>query len=326
MPTSRPEGGWLAIVVRWSCGGLSLPKSGMQKWCMKANLVKQKRSLHPEMIARHVKNTLWQLHFASRVIPVLSTILLNIAPYQEGLKDHVPFRWCFLRCLFTMAQAALACQIAPALDTDEDTGYPPFQGRPGVKFQSISQEGILRNRTIKNLKMLLENCTVCWETLWISVKVVRICKLSTIGCARHSFGKGCLHRMKTRRKFFHNAVSLLSSPAWYWWCCRAAGWISIFQTTEESIVDLHQKSSGSIVNCTFFLGGLVLRKGQWWHNDTTIVSFTILYHLPRSMRSHYHDQNETSQGTLQMVQGISMGISWETSFNIWAVFNGSVGK
>ena len=27
------------------------------------------------------------------------------------------------------AAAALACQIAPALDTDEDTGYPPFQGR-----------------------------------------------------------------------------------------------------------------------------------------------------------------------------------------------------
>ena len=221
----------------------------------KANLVKEKKDrLHPfQWLPSACEKTAvgWQtidcnLRKKCCTVPVLTKILPNRA-LKPGIvwKDDDPFPWrnAFWGALFTMAQAALACQIAPALDTDEDSSSLHFRAWHEGSSESHRRESSKIGPSKKLHRWLRKNIAWnCLERCPLSISKKSCEDLQALyNWVRPAefWKRESLHQMKTRWFF-------LNLSAWYWWCCRAAGWINILKTTEKH----HRFASGVLgIHC-----------------------------------------------------------------------------
>lgn len=88
---------------------------------------------------------------------------------RNRLKDDDPFPWrnAFWGALFTMAQAALACQIAPALDTDEDSSSLHFRAWHKGSSESHRRESSKIGPSKKLHRWLRKN--IAWNCLEMSL-------------------------------------------------------------------------------------------------------------------------------------------------------------
>lgn len=122
---------------------------------------------------------------------------------RNRLKDDDPFPWrnAFWGALFTMAQAALACQIAPALDTDEDSSSLHFRAWHKGSSESHRRESSKIGPSKKLHRWLRKN--IAWNCLEMSlVNIKKSCEdlqaLYNWVRPAEFWKRESLHQMKTR--------------------------------------------------------------------------------------------------------------------------------
>ena len=126
------------------------------------------------MTARHVKRHTWMANNCNFAKKSWKTCSDQNPPKQSPetrnrLKDDDPFPWrnAFWGALFTMAQAALACQIAPALDTDEDSSSLHFRAWHKGSSESHRRESSKIGPSKKLHRWLRKN--IAWNCLEMSL-------------------------------------------------------------------------------------------------------------------------------------------------------------